>query len=159
EKWAKLVEKTQKELGMSKKLMPLKELDEIASSLAEISNDALKRYCNRTGMGDGFWLCKTVKLDELDAFITKRLLAITEVLVPMLEAKYEDECAKVREVWGDEIASQLPAKSELKGLFNVRMLPLTLAVPDVNAEAKARFEAQMMAECEAARDTVIAPLL
>lgn len=159
DEWLALVQKTQKELSVSKKLLDCPELEKVNSALTAIRTDALALYCNRSGIDSGLYLILSRLLPELRGMVSKRIDEIRTGLVPALQAVYPAAVGKVRSVWGDEVADKLPTVDKLPDLFAVSFMPIQFSVPEgLPPEIREQAEADLRESFANAKAAVVSAL-
>lgn len=159
EDWKAKVEKAVTLLSASGKLIACPELQAITSKLAEVRNDVLRAYCNRSGIDDGLYLVKTTLVPELQSFIARKVQEIQTDLVPALSAVYADAVEKVVAMWGADTAAKLPDQDSLPDLFNLTSLVIQFTVPEgLPPEIREAEEKKLRETFEQARGAIVAAL-
>lgn len=159
EEWKALVEKTRKELSVSKRLISIPELDEIVSNLAAIRMTVLSYYCNLSGFDDGLYLIKTVNIGQAQEYVNREIEKVKRLLVPKLQAVYPAKVEEIRRVWGKGIADLMPVVERLPELFGCTTIALQFKVPEgLPPELREAEEKKLREQFETARTTIIAAL-
>lgn len=159
DEWKEKVTKAVTLLSASGKLIACPELQAITSKLAEVRNDVLLTYCNRSGIDDGLYLVKTILVPELQRFIARKMQEIQMNLVPALSAVYADAVEKVVAMWGSDTAAKLPDQDSLPDLFNLTSLVIQFTVPEgLPPEIREAEEKKLRETFEQARGTIVAAL-
>jgi hypothetical protein len=159
EEWEAKVKKAMADLSVSRKLITCPEMQAVTSEVAAIKSEALRRYCNRSGIDDGLFLIKTELVSEANRYISERLRLLLENQVPALMAVYPGAVAAVKALWGEDGARKLPEVDKLPGLFGVTSYAIQFEVPEgLPPEIRAEEEAKLRASFEQARAAIQAAL-
>lgn len=157
--WASKVNEAVKSLSASGKLINCKELSAITSVLAAIRSRVLSDFCNISGIDDGLYLVKTTLVPKVNEYVATQVANVRVNFIPPLAAVYDAEVTKVLNLWGADVAAQLPGKERLPELFDVKTLVVQFTVPEgLPPELRAAEEKKLRETFEGARAQIVVAL-